>query len=69
MAALALSRMKRKLRVPFDVIVYLTLVVPEIVIAVASLIFFSQAHEHFGVFPRSAGRRSCSRMSSSTRRS
>jgi ABC-type spermidine/putrescine transport system permease subunit II len=51
MAALALSRMKRAWRVPFDVVVYLTLVVPEIVIAVASLIFFSQAHEHFSVFP------------------
>lgn len=51
MAALALSRMKRAFRVPFDVVVYLTLVVPEIVIAVASLIFFSQAHEHFSAFP------------------
>ena len=61
-AALALARMKRKLRVPFDVIVYLTLVVPEIVIAVASLIFFVQAHEHSRRLSRSsAGRRSCSR--------
>ena len=36
---------------PFDVLVYLTLVVPEIVIAVASLIFFVQAHQRVGVFP------------------
>jgi ABC-type spermidine/putrescine transport system permease subunit II len=42
-AALALARMKPRLRAPFDVLVYLTLVVPEIVIAVASLIFFVQA--------------------------
>ena len=51
MAALALARMRRAFRVPFDTVVYLTLVVPEIVIAVASLIFFSQAHEHVSVFP------------------
>ncbi len=41
-AALALARMRPRLRIPFDIIVYLTLVVPEIVIAVASLIFFVQ---------------------------
>jgi ABC-type spermidine/putrescine transport system permease subunit II len=41
-AALALARMRPRLRIPFDIVVYLTLVVPEIVIAVASLIFFVQ---------------------------
>src|SRR4029077_16850557 len=50
-AALALARMKPKYRAPFDVLVYLTLVVPEIVIAVASLIFFVQARNHFQAFP------------------
>ena len=50
-AALALARMRRRWRAPFDVIVYLTLVVPEIVIAVASLIFFVQVKQNFGVFP------------------
>ena len=50
-AALALARMKRRWRAPFDVLVYLTLVVPEIVIAVASLIFFVQARSNFGFFP------------------
>ena len=50
-AALALARMKRRWRAPFDVLVYLTLVVPEIVIAVATLIFFVQAHAHVSVFP------------------
>ena len=50
-AALALARMKRRWRAPFDVLVYLTLVVPEIVIAVASLIFFVQAHNYVPAFP------------------
>jgi ABC-type spermidine/putrescine transport system permease subunit II len=50
-AALALARMKPRLRAPFDALVYLTLVVPEIVIAVASLIFFVQARNHFPAFP------------------
>src|SRR5260370_21301822 len=50
-AALALARMRPRLRAPFDVLVYLTLVVPEIVIAVASLIFFVQARTYFHAFP------------------
>ena len=50
-AALALARMKPRGRVPFDILVYLTLVVPEIVIAVASLIFFVQAHNAIKIFP------------------
>jgi ABC-type spermidine/putrescine transport system permease subunit II len=50
-AALALARMRPKFRAPFDVLVYLTLVVPEIVIAVASLIFFVQARNYVHVFP------------------
>jgi ABC-type spermidine/putrescine transport system permease subunit II len=50
-AALALGRMKPRYRAPFDSLVYLTLVVPEIVIAVASLIFFVQAHNYFHAFP------------------
>jgi ABC-type spermidine/putrescine transport system permease subunit II len=39
-AAIALSRVSRRVRNPFDVLVFLTLVVPELVIAVSSLIFF-----------------------------
>jgi spermidine/putrescine transport system permease protein/putrescine transport system permease protein len=39
-AALALSRVSRRVRAPFDVLVFLTLVVPELVIAVSVLIFF-----------------------------
>ena len=49
--ALALARMNKRLRVPFDVLVYMTLVTPEIVIAVASLIFFVQARANLPVFP------------------
>jgi len=50
-AALALARMKRRRRAPFDVLVYLTLVVPEIVLAVGLLIFFVQAHTYVPGFP------------------
>src|SRR5207302_244105 len=50
-AALALARMRPRYRAPFDVLVYLTLVVPEIVIAVASLIFFVQARNAVRFFP------------------
>jgi spermidine/putrescine transport system permease protein/putrescine transport system permease protein len=39
-AALALARVSRRIRNPFDVLVFLTLVVPELVIAVSTLIFF-----------------------------
>ena len=59
-AALALARMRKAARAPFDVLVYLTLVVPEIVIAVASLIFFVQAHQRVGrLIPGQDGSRSC----------
>lgn len=51
-AALALARMRPRFRAPFDILVYLTLVVPEIVIAVASLIFFVQARNYVPIFPR-----------------
>ncbi|MDX6573736.1 MAG: spermidine/putrescine transport system permease protein, partial [Gaiellales bacterium] len=50
-AALALARMRRRWRMPFDALVYLTLVVPEIVIAVASLIFFVRFHARVATFP------------------
>jgi ABC-type spermidine/putrescine transport system permease subunit II len=50
-AALALARMNTFVRVPFDSLVYLTLVVPEIVIAVASLIFFVQLPHYVSFFP------------------
>ena len=51
-AALALARMNKFVRAPFDSLVYLTLVVPEIVIAVASLIFFVQFRNYVPFFPQ-----------------
>ena len=39
-AALALTRISRRVRAPIDTLVFLTLVVPEIVIAISALIFF-----------------------------
>ena len=39
-AALAISRLRPALRLPFDVVVFLTLVVPELVLAISALIFF-----------------------------
>jgi ABC-type spermidine/putrescine transport system permease subunit II len=50
-AALALARMRNIMRVPFDSLVYLTLVVPEIVFAVACLIFFVQLPRYVPFFP------------------
>lgn len=50
-AALALGRARSKWKVPFSVLVFLTLVVPEIVIAVASRIFFVKAHDGLAIFP------------------
>jgi ABC-type spermidine/putrescine transport system permease subunit II len=50
-AALALSRVSRRVRNPFDVLVFLTLVVPELVIAVSSLIFFVNVGFDLGLVP------------------
>jgi spermidine/putrescine transport system permease protein len=41
--ALALPRMSRRVRAPIDAVVYMTLVTPEIVFGISSLIFFVQA--------------------------
>jgi spermidine/putrescine transport system permease protein len=41
--ALAVSRMRRGVRVPIDAVVYMTLVTPEIVFGIAALMFFVQA--------------------------
>jgi spermidine/putrescine transport system permease protein len=50
-AALALGRGRGRWKVPFSTLVFLTLVVPEIVIAVASRIFFVKAHDSVAIFP------------------
>jgi ABC-type spermidine/putrescine transport system permease subunit II len=43
MLALALPRMRARLRVPIDALVTMTLVTPEIVFGIAALVFFSHA--------------------------
>ena len=48
-AALALSRVSRRIRAPFDTLVFLTLVVPELVIAISALIFFVNAGFDLGL--------------------
>jgi spermidine/putrescine transport system permease protein len=40
--ALALPRMRRLVRLPFETVVYMTLVTPEIVFGISALIFFTQ---------------------------
>jgi ABC-type spermidine/putrescine transport system permease subunit II len=54
-AALALSRVSRRVRNPFDVVAFLTLVVPELVLAVSMLIFFVNVGFDLGVVPMFLG--------------
>jgi ABC-type spermidine/putrescine transport system permease subunit II len=47
--ALALPRMRPWVRVPIDALAYMTLVTPEIVFAIAALVFFVQAAARLGI--------------------
>jgi spermidine/putrescine transport system permease protein len=53
MAALGLQRVPRKLRIAFDALTFVSIIVPEIVIALSTLVFYSTSfdviHEFFGV--------------------
>jgi ABC-type spermidine/putrescine transport system permease subunit II len=49
MLALALPRMRPWLRVPVDALAYMTLVTPEIVFAIAALVFFVEAGHQLGL--------------------
>lgn len=49
MLALALPRMRGWLRTPIDALAYMTLVTPEIVFAIAALVFFVQAGDRLGI--------------------
>ena len=49
MLALALPRMRPWVRVPVDALAYMTLVTPEIVFAIAALVFFVQAGKRLGI--------------------
>lgn len=48
-AALAITRARRAVRAPIEVLIFLTLVVPDIVIAVASLVFFHRLGFELGL--------------------
>jgi len=49
MLALALPRMRPWVRTPIDALAYMTLVTPEIVFAIAALVFFVQAGSRLGI--------------------
>ena len=49
MLALALPRMRPWIRTPIDALAYMTLVTPEIVFAIAALVFFVQAGNRVGL--------------------
>ena len=49
MLALALPRMRSWVRTPIDALAYMTLVTPEIVFAIAALVFFVQAGSRLGL--------------------
>ena len=49
MLALALPRMRPWIRTPIDALAYMTLVTPEIVFAIAGLVFFVQAGNRIGL--------------------
>jgi spermidine/putrescine transport system permease protein len=45
MAALGLQRVRKRVRVAYDVLTYVSVIIPEIVIALATLIFFSSTFD------------------------
>jgi len=45
MAALGLQRVPRRVRLVFDILTYVSIIVPEIVIALATLVFFASAFD------------------------
>jgi spermidine/putrescine transport system permease protein len=49
MAALGLQRMPRWFRVPFDALTYISVIVPELVIALATLVFFASTIGRDGI--------------------
>jgi spermidine/putrescine transport system permease protein len=55
MAALGLQRVPRWLRIPFDGLTYVSVIVPELVIALATLIFFASTIGRDGVITNITG--------------
>jgi spermidine/putrescine transport system permease protein len=55
MAALGLQRAPRWFRVPFDAITYVSVIVPELVIALATLVFFASTIGRDGIVTQATG--------------
>src|SRR5688572_6390506 len=55
MAALGLQRVPRRLRIPFDGLTYVSVIVPELVIALATLIFFASTIGRDGILTNITG--------------
>ena len=55
MAALGLQRMPRWFRLPFDALTYISVIVPELVIALATLVFFASTIGRDGIFTNLTG--------------
>jgi spermidine/putrescine transport system permease protein len=55
MAALGLQRTPRWFRIPFDAITYISVIVPELVIALATLVFFASTIGRDGIVTQAIG--------------
>ena len=55
MAALGLQRVPRRVRIPFDGLTYISVIVPELVIALATLIFFASTIGRDGILTNLPG--------------
>ena len=55
MAALGIQRLPRRLRLPFDALTYVSVIVPELVIALATLIFFASTIGRDGIVTNITG--------------
>lgn len=55
MAALGLQRMPRWFRMPFDALTYISVIVPELVIALATLVFFASTIGREGILTSATG--------------
>jgi spermidine/putrescine transport system permease protein len=55
MAALGLQRMPRWFRMPFDALTYVSVIVPELVIALATLVFFASTIGREGILTSATG--------------
>ena len=55
MAALGLQRVPRFIRLPFDALTYVSVIVPELVIALATLVFFASTIGREGILTNATG--------------